>query len=104
MKALAVFGAIVGVVIWMVFSSVVNGYVLSVLWGWFVVPTFNSAPELGIAPAIGIAMVVGYMTHQIHDCKKEERSISEEIWRGVGVTTLRPLLALFFGSVIHLFM
>lgn len=103
MIALAVFGGVVGVIVLIVASSILNGYVLSVLWGWFVVPTFG-APSLSIAPAIGIALVVGYMTHQIHDCQKEDRSFSQKIAEGVAMIVLKPMLALFFGWIVHLFM
>jgi len=103
MIALSVLGRIVGVAFLMVASSIFNGYALSVLWGWFVVPTFG-APALGIVPAIGIAMVVSYMTNQMHDCKKEERSLGEEIGRGTFVAIVKPSLALFFGWIVHLFM
>src|SRR6185295_1738836 len=41
MKGLAIFGGIVGLGVLLVFSSIFNGYALSVLWGWFVVPTFG---------------------------------------------------------------
>lgn len=103
MTALAVLGGIVGVGILMVFSSIFNGYALSVLWGWFVVPTFG-APALGVVPAIGVAMVVSYLTYQMHDCKKEETSFGETIAKGTAVAILKPSFALFFGWIVHMFM
>jgi len=103
MIALAVFGGVIGVITLIVVSSVLNGYVLSVLWGWFVVPTFG-APQLSIAPAIGIALVVSYMTHQTHDCQKEDKSPGEKIAVGTAILVLKPLVALFFGWIVLLFM
>lgn len=103
MTGLAVLGGIVGVVFLMVFSYIFNGYALSVLWGWFVVPTFG-APALGLVPAIGVAIVVGYLTHQTHDCKKEEKSFGEKIAEGTVMAILKPSFALFFGWIVHLFM
>lgn len=44
-------------------SVIGGGYVLTVLWAWFVVPTF-ALPQITLAAAIGLAIVVGYMTHQ----------------------------------------
>ena len=104
MTLLAVFGGIVGLGIVLVLGSVLNGYALSVLWGWFVVPTFGG-PTLGVVPAIGIAMVVSYLTHQIPDNnKKEEGDPIEKIIRGIAITILQPLFALLFGWIVHLFM
>lgn len=103
MIVLAVFGGIVGIGLLMVFSSIFNGYALSVLWGWFIVPTFG-APALGIVPAIGVAMVVNYLTYQTHNCKKEKKSFGEQLAEGTMMAILKPSLALFFGWIVHLFM
>jgi hypothetical protein len=104
MKALAVLGGTVLVVIAIVLSAVFNGYALSVLWGWFVVPTFN-LPQLSIAAAIGIAMVVGYLTKQeITDPKDEDRSFTEKMVRATIFAIVKPGFALLFGWVVHLFM
>jgi hypothetical protein len=40
-----------------VIGSILNGWALSVPWGWFVVPTFN-LPDLGIVHAFGLSMVI----------------------------------------------
>ena len=86
------------------FGAIFNGYVLSVLWGWFVVPTFG-AHSLGIVPAIGISMVASYLTHQPrHASKKEEQSFSDTIIEGIGMAVLEPSFALLFGWIVHLFM
>jgi len=103
MTALAVLGGIVGVGFLMVFSSIFNGYALSVLWGWFVVPTLG-APALHIVPAIGVAMVVSYLTYQTHNCQKEKKSFGETIAEGTAMAILKPSFALFFGWIVHLFM
>lgn len=103
MVALAIFGGIVGVGLLMVLTSIFNGYVLNVLWRWFVVPTFD-APQLGIVPAIGVAMVVNYLVRQTHDCVKEEKGFGEKIAEGTVIAIVTPSLALFFGWIVHLFM
>ena len=106
MTVLAVLGGIVGVGFLMIFSSIFNGYALSVLWGWFVVPTF-SAPALGVVPAIGIAMVVSHLTlHQTHDCKKEKDDdvLGVIIAKIVIISLGTPAFTLFFGWIVHLFM
>ncbi len=106
MTALAVFGGIVGIGLLLVLSSIFNGYALSVLWGWFIVPTFG-APALGIVPAIGIAMVVSYLTHQKNESKKEDEDddgIGVKIFKLAIPVLGKPALALLFGWIVHLFM
>ncbi len=104
MVALAVLGGIVGTVALLVVNSVFNGYVLNVLWGWFMVPVFH-LPQLSIVPAIGIAIVVGYLTYQAKpDCQKVKRTMGQTIALATANAIERPLFALFFGYVVHLFM
>jgi hypothetical protein len=71
---------------------ILNGWVLSQLWQWFVVTTFNLRP-LSIPEAIGIAMVVGFLTHEYNDSKKEEHK---------GWAVVVPLLMAFVGPLITL--
>ncbi len=104
MKALAVFGGIVSVTILMAIRSIFNGYVLSVLWGWFIAPTLG-VPQLSVVPAIGIAVVVNYLNHEVYFSKEEEeRSLSERIARGAIFSFTRTSFTLFFGWIVHLFM
>lgn len=104
MKALTVLGGTVLVVIVIALSAVFNGYTLSALWGWFVVPTF-SLPRLSITAAIGIALVVDYLTRQrTADPGDEDRSFAEEMVRDTTFAVLKPSFALLFGWIVHLFM
>lgn len=103
MKALAVLGAAFGIVIWMVVGTVVSGYVLSVLWGWFIVPTLR-LPQLSIVPAIGIATVVSYLTYHEVDCQPKEEKAGYKVTKAVVLSFVRPLLALLFGWIVHCFM
>ncbi|TSC81867.1 MAG: hypothetical protein G01um101420_780 [Parcubacteria group bacterium Gr01-1014_20] len=41
-------------------SSLLRGWVLSILWGWFMVPTFG-LPELGVVPAIGMMFTITFL-------------------------------------------
>jgi putative Mn2+ efflux pump MntP len=103
MIALAAFGGIVGVFALLALSSIWKGYVLTVLWSWFVVPTFG-APLLTIAPAIGLAMVVGFLTHQSDATKTPEGDSSERFMRAVAHALVMPLLVLGIGWVVRQFM
>ena len=63
MNALLIILAIIGFPFLLAFSAIWRGYVLSILWGWFIVPLFG-LPALSIPFAIGFSLIVGYMTHQ----------------------------------------
>ena len=88
--------AAIGVITVFVLTMILQGFVLKVLWAWFVVPTFQ-LPGLTIPAALGLSMVTSYLTHQYH---KDERSIEEQMVYAVN----ECLLALAIGWIIHLFM
>lgn len=94
LSALAAFG----VVALIPFSVMWRGFVLSVLWGWFMVPTF-SLPALKVAPAIGLALVVSYLTHQY-----SKKGDEDGIGRAVAHAALVPAFALLTGWVVKLWM
>lgn len=80
-----------------------NGYALSVLWSWFVVPTFEVRP-LSVPAAIGIAAVVGYLTHQVDDYTDKEKTRSQRFLEAIIIGLARPAFALAFGWVVYQFM
>lgn len=45
--------------------TVANGYVLSKLWAWFVVPAFG-VPALPTLRAIGVMMVLNFLSLHLH--------------------------------------
>lgn len=77
-----------------------NGFVLSVLWGWFIVPVFQ-APTLRIPYAIGLAIVVSMLTHQI-DWKRAAEDDYPEVVKLLG-GSLVALFALGYGWIVRLF-
>jgi hypothetical protein len=79
-----------------VLSLLLNGWVFSWLWLWFLVPL--GLPAIGVVHAIGIAGAVGYITK---DRKRSKESVN---WGDVGFSVLAPFVALGFGYVITLFM
>lgn len=80
--------------------TILSGYVLSILWGWFAVPAFG-LPALTIPLAMGIMLVVSYMTKQA-DFNNSDR---EDYQKRVNVVMIvKPLAALAVGYVIKMFM
>jgi hypothetical protein len=79
------------------------GYVLSVLWSWFMVTAFG-LPHLSIPATIGIATIVTYLTHQNHTDRNDKRpALDKTIEAALGIA-LKPALALFVGWVVRLFL
>lgn len=85
--------------------AIVRGWVMTVLWSWFVVPTFH-LPELSIPVAIGLSLMIGmFIAKRISAEKSEQKkSSSELVGEILGVGFGGPLLVLFFGWIITLFM
>lgn len=103
MPALAFLGGIVAFFgIWAI-GALWGGYVLTVLWAWFIVPTFH-LPPLSLVAAIGMSMVIGYLTSHIDMEHKSEIGWGQRFANRIVVALLKPLFALFFGWIIHLFM
>lgn len=102
---MAAIGWTVTVLVAMVGGGLLRGWVLSVLWGWFIVPTFN-LPALAIAPAIGLSLVVGFLTRPATDDdeRSKHRSMGERLAHAIALAIAGPLMALAMGWVVHLFM
>lgn len=81
-------------------GAIVAGFTLSVLWGWFIVPTFNVAP-LGIVPAIGIDVSVAYLlSHLASKSDLNKENVLTMFVRSLATSAL----FLFLGFVVHHFM
>lgn len=80
--------------------NIFSGFVLSILWGWFIASTFG-LPALTIPLAMGIMLVIGYATKQV-DFNNQDR---EDYQKRVNVVMIvKPLAALAVGYVIKSFM
>lgn len=88
----ALIGVFVGVLVFPVLAllTMFRGWVVSVLWQWFVSDTFGLA-SLNSMQAIGLVALMQLVTHQRIDCKKEERK--------PGVELVATILYSIFGSL-----
>lgn len=78
-------------------AAILNGWALSTIWGWFVVPTFG-VPALSIPTAIGISIVLSLLTHQ-PDLRKENGDFS----KAFTYLFLRPFLVVGIAWIVKLF-
>jgi hypothetical protein len=102
-SALTCIGLFALIVISIIVGSIVNGYVLSILWGWFVIPVFK-APALSITTAIGLSLVINMLISRSNSSNKEKKEIGELIGETIGSTIFLPLFTLFIGWIVKLFM
>jgi len=83
-------------------SYVINGWVLSLLWRWFLVPF--DFPVLSIPQAIGISLVIGFLTHQVpHKHCKDDRSKDDKLTDSIAENAaflVFPLFALGVGWIV----
>lgn len=84
-------------------STLLRGWVLSILWRWFMVPTLG-LPALSIPQAIGIALVVGMLTHQSqHHLEDKDEKTSTKVVR-VSEPFLTPFAMLLIGWIVRQYM
>ena len=86
-------------------ASIINGYVLRILWGWFIIPVFH-LPNLSLAQAIGFSMVIGLLTHRSSYTSTNEKSKEEkrkEFVQYLYTLIVYPLVTLGIGWIVHQF-
>jgi len=77
-------------------AAVWDGYVLSILWGWFVVPLGLAA--IGKAHAYGICVVLGLARYRYEEGEQNEWGM-----RAI-MMFVAPAIYLFCGYAAHWFM
>jgi hypothetical protein len=96
-----VFLLIFGMLGSMVASALARGWVLSVMWGWFLVPL--GLPTIGIAQAMGVALtvaaLVGRRGRPDKDKKPEEQIVA--IGRDMKDVFIELAFLLALGYVFH---
>lgn len=97
MQSLLIF---LGFPVLLALTSMWRGYVLMVLWRWFMVPAFH-LPSLTLTLAIGLSLIVGYLTH--HTPTKDDDD-SPDFGRLVCLALIYPAFALLVGWLVTLFM
>lgn len=86
-------------------STVFRGWVLSLVWSWFVVPTFD-APQLSIAIAIGISLLIGMFSRPSPSgstsTSVKSNSAAQLLFAGL-YSILLSSMTLVLGAIVHLF-
>lgn len=98
-KDLALVGSlsILGLLIILPAIWIWNGYVLMILWRWFIIP-ISKLPSIGILEAMGIDLVVALLTFT-PSMKRETNH-----WKTLAYAVGGPGFALIVGWIIQIFM
>lgn len=91
--------AVLGFPVVIAIASMWRGYVLSILWAWFVVPLFG-LPQLSIPLAIGISLIVGMLTNHRTGREVEKKG---GLGNAIGLSVFVPALFLLMGWLVHMF-
>jgi hypothetical protein len=87
-------------------SSLLRGWALAVLWGWFVVPFFH-LPPLSIVLAIGLGLVVGMFKGSVNTNVYNKETNKTDWTKAVTLLAeifLSPLAAVGIGYIVKMFM
>lgn len=79
--------------------TIVRGFVVSILWGWFITPF--GLPAISLPLAIGLSLTIGYITSKTADNHKDDR---ETDWTKFTANLIGPLVVLTLGYVVHLYL
>ncbi len=91
-------GVMISVVLVSVVGAIINGWALSTLWGWFIVPVFD-LPILTIIQAIGISLILGYITSK-EPKHSDDRKSSDRIIESTAHTLATPLFSVGIGWIV----
>lgn len=92
-------GAAILVVPMTIATMIWRGYVLSILWAWFVVPTFEVS-EISAAAAMGLSMLIGLAVMAAPPTSDSD-DVATRVAHNAAISFLTPLIALGIGWVLR---
>ena len=77
-----------------------RGWVISILWGWFLTPVFAVA-----VPSIPLCIGLAYVADAMHPNSKsaDKGSTLDRVGALIGRGICFPMFSLLFGWIVHLF-
>ena len=96
------FGKFMTVILALIISPIINGFVFMKLWTWFIVSTFHAQP-VRIVEAIGIIFLINFVF-----AKRDKTANTEKFWENItadmGFLIAYAGVALLFGWIVTLFL
>lgn len=101
---MALIAILTGSLTTIILAILFRAWVLTILWGWFVVP--YGLPTLTITTALGISLIVGMFTSHLQSkpTEKGSRDISTLVGQVMSQAFGAPLVVLLMGWIITWFM
>lgn len=93
----AVVAAVAGAIVYIPIA-LLDGWVMSILWRWFMVAAFG-LPALSVVMAIGVCICIHSFISVTNNCKQEKPTGAQVI-----ANLLRPLIFLLLGALWHCFL
>lgn len=89
--------ALIIIIGFIAYSSIVGGYVVYKFWYWFVLPVFPELPEVTYAQAIGLMFFIGLFKY---GGKSNE---NDNEMQNVLLMIISPIITLLVGALVHNF-
>jgi len=96
------FGKFMTILLVMTINPIINGFVFSKLWFWFIVPIFQTQP-LRIVEAIGIVFLINFVRTR-KDKEANEDNFWEQFTTNIIFVVLIAVFALLSGWIVTLFL
>ena len=96
-------GVLIFAIAMIVVGALMNGWVVTILWEWFIVPVLG-LPSLALVPAIGFALTVGVLTKNTNLQTNKDKTTMETASELFALAVIQPLFTLFMGWIIQSFM
>lgn len=94
--------AFLGVILSMVITSIMRGFVFQKLWLWFIVPLFGISP-IGIAQSLGLMLIVGTVTSTNTNPENDKKTFTELMTRAAIKSVIGSAVYLIIGFIIKSF-
>lgn len=79
-----------------------RAYVTTVLWGWFITPTFGvQSPSIWVLAGFA-TLVMLYQKWNVKPYIDPDKSMAEQVWLSIIGDALLPAMALLSGWIYHL--
>lgn len=98
-KLFKFFGLFSSFVLLFLIASILEGFVLSYLWEWFVVPL--GLRSISILHAIGICVLLDFITYHYYDYK---RSAEVGFMISIIYILIRPVVTMIVGAFVRFWM
>jgi hypothetical protein len=76
-----------------------RAFVITVLWGWFIVPQF-AISQLGMINAIGLSLVVSLLTARLSKVDSDDDERNKTLAGQIAVGIVAPAMALLYGWIV----